>query len=152
MEPLMSPAKVYIHIKKGSRRRKIHMELRDEIGNEAGKVWNTISRMENASFNRLRSETELNNDEIYRAIGWLAREDKIGREGRNYQPEHTNLTPEIGGNAGRIYDLLKDNDRLTVNDLIQRGEMKRKDVWSAVGWLAREDKIYMDDTGRFTLR
>jgi hypothetical protein len=128
------------------------MNLKDEIGNNAGKVWSTISKINNASFTKLRAETDLKDNEMYEAIGWLAREDKIKREGRIYQLDSTNLTPEIGGNAGKIYKILQEKKELTLNDLMKSGKMNKKEVWTAIGWLVKEDKVASDESGRFTLK
>lgn len=128
------------------------MDLKEKIGNEAGAVWNAILASDQASFTKIRNETQLKNNEVYEAIGWLAREDKVKREGRRYKLDSTNLTPEIGENAGKIYDALHENNQLTMNDLLKSGRINRKNVWTAIGWLAREDKLEMDEMGRLKLK
>ena len=49
------------------------------IGENAGIVWRFLnaSSSEKFSFEQLKKGTKLKNDELYAAIGWLARENKI---------------------------------------------------------------------------
>lgn len=128
------------------------MELKEEIGINAGRLWNTISRVNKASFTKLRSESDLGNNQVYEAIGWLAREDKISKEGRDYVLKSTNLTFEVGTNAGKIYDLIKENNNLSLKDLVERSDMRKKDILTAIGWLSKENKLEQDENGRFTIR
>lgn len=47
----------------------------------------------------------------------------------------------IGTNAGIIWNLLSDKQRWTAELLSKETGLSKKDVYSAIGWLAREDKI-----------
>ena len=49
----------------------------DEIGENAGKIWNAISNGEKKSLAVIKKETKLTEKEIYAAIGWLGREGKL---------------------------------------------------------------------------
>ncbi len=51
-----------------------------EIGVNAGIVWNLLSDNAKWSFAKLKKASGLNDKELATAIGWLAREDKIGFE------------------------------------------------------------------------
>ena len=53
-----------------------NMEKR-HIGINAGKIWNLLSNKQSWTAKQLSEETGLSKREIYTAIGWLAREDKI---------------------------------------------------------------------------
>lgn len=59
--------------------------MNDEIGDAAGQIWSYLESVEKASATKLVSETQLKANEVQRAIGWLAREEKvvIEREGRS---------------------------------------------------------------------
>ena len=47
-----------------------------KIGENAGLIWNALQ--EGAlTFKALRKATKLKNDELYLALGWLARENKL---------------------------------------------------------------------------
>lgn len=47
------------------------------IGEYAGIVWRMLESKGSLSFEELQNETDLDLPEIFAAIGWLAREDKI---------------------------------------------------------------------------
>ena len=47
------------------------------IGSTAGSIWSYLSKNETASITKLANDTGLGKNEIQRALGWLAREDKI---------------------------------------------------------------------------
>ncbi len=47
------------------------------IGKNAGIIWNLLSNKEKWDIKKLKKETGLPEKDIYAAIGWLARENKI---------------------------------------------------------------------------
>jgi DNA-binding transcriptional ArsR family regulator len=55
------------------------------IGAAAGKVWNFLKESGQASATKICDATELDRNEVQRAIGWLAREGKLDveRKGKN---------------------------------------------------------------------
>ena len=54
----------------------------------------------------LMKKTKLKDDEFYAAIGWLARENKICKDGTTYKLGETNLTDKIGGDASKIWTVI----------------------------------------------
>ncbi len=50
------------------------------IGTAAGKIWEYLNENGEASVNKIIKETGLNRNEVQRAIGWLAKEDKLDFE------------------------------------------------------------------------
>ena len=50
--------------------------MKDKIGTNAGLVWNALL-VGNLDIKALKKATKLNDKDIYAALGWLAREDKI---------------------------------------------------------------------------
>lgn len=58
------------------------------------------------------------------------------------------LTPTIGENAGRIWQLLEGNGGMSPSAIAKQLELKASDVDRAVGWLAREDKIQFEKAGK----
>ena len=52
----------------------------EEIGHAAGAVWEALRKSERASIAELRKTTGLSADQVNRAIGWLAREQKLQTE------------------------------------------------------------------------
>ena len=51
--------------------------ITNEIGNNAGKIWNLLDEQGEHSVNELKKKLKLKVPEFYMAIGWLAREGKI---------------------------------------------------------------------------
>ncbi len=47
------------------------------IGDAAGKVWEYLDQNGPSSVSKVATETGLNKTDIQRAIGWLAKEDKL---------------------------------------------------------------------------
>ncbi len=56
------------------------MSLSTSIGNSAGKVWKFLDTNGASSVNKIANGTGLNKNDVQRAIGWLAREQKISIE------------------------------------------------------------------------
>lgn len=52
----------------------------NSIGEAAGIVWNFLDQNGAASVNKVCTETGLSKNDIQRAIGWLAKEDKLAFE------------------------------------------------------------------------
>lgn len=52
------------------------------------------------------------------------------------------FTFSIGENAGILWRILEDNTELTVSQMKDLTGLKTADVYAAVGWLAREGKIF----------
>ncbi len=48
-----------------------------EIGDAAGKVWQFLDTNGPSSVTKITNETGLSKNDIQRAIGWLAKEDKL---------------------------------------------------------------------------
>ena len=96
-----------------------------EVGLNAGKIWDVLNMNGPLTNNQLIEKTSLTKNEISAAVGWLARENKIRKDGDVFNLGETNLTDEIGVNAGKIWNLLESNNNF----------------FSALGWLAREGKI-----------
>ena len=55
------------------------------IGAAAGKVWEYLSNNGPSSVTKITNETKIDSKDVQRAIGWLAKEDKLVIEvkGRN---------------------------------------------------------------------
>lgn len=48
-----------------------------EIGAAAGKIWTYLDKNGLSSVTKITTETGLGKNEVQRAIGWLAKEDKL---------------------------------------------------------------------------
>lgn len=49
----------------------------DTIGTNAGSVWNALNEADALGLKQIKKITKLKDKELYAAIGWLAREDKL---------------------------------------------------------------------------
>lgn len=115
--------------------------LIDEFGWNAGKVWKTLSIKGPLKEEALRQTTKLNGDELWTAIGWLAREGKICRENNMYKLGQTNLTPKIGTDAGKVWNTVAKQGEVDISTIAKLTQISEVDAYQALGWLAREDKV-----------
>jgi len=51
--------------------------MKEKIGNDAGLIWQVLDVQGIKSLKELKKAAKLNDKEIYAAIGWLAREEKL---------------------------------------------------------------------------
>lgn len=51
------------------------------------------------------------------------------------------ITNVIGTNAGKIWNLLDESGKLSVKEIKAKLNLTEKEVYLALGWLAREDKL-----------
>jgi len=112
-----------------------------QFGRNAGKVWNILHDNNLLTDVELKNLTSLREYELYIAIGWLAKENKIRRDGEYFRLDDTNLGSEIGENAGTIWKILSNEGDIDIQSLLNRLQINERDVYSAIGWLARENKI-----------
>jgi predicted ArsR family transcriptional regulator len=57
-------------------------------------------------------------------------------------------TEQIGETAGRIWHALSEAGPLSITKLVKIVGVPRDTVMQGLGWLAREDKIEIDETSR----
>ena len=93
------------------------------------------------SESQLMEFTSLRTYEFYVAVGWLARENKIVKDNSLYRLDETNLTFEIGENAGKLWNVLLTQRDAGIPYISKLTQMKVSDAYCAIGWLARENKI-----------
>lgn len=53
-------------------------------------------------------------------------------------------TDTIGQGAGLVWNALNDADAMGIKQLKKVTKLKEKEIFAAIGWLAREDKINID--------
>lgn len=51
--------------------------MSETIGEAAGKIWQFLNTNGEASATKIATETGLGKNDVQRAIGWLAKEDKL---------------------------------------------------------------------------
>ena len=115
--------------------------LNEKFGRNAGKVWVALNTKGPLNETSLIKNTKLSENALYAAIGWLARENKIYKDGNLYKLGQTNLTNKIGLNAGKVWSTLLSEKEVDVSSISKNTQINLKDAYSALGWLAREDKV-----------
>lgn len=113
----------------------------NSFGRNAGKIWTTLNGYGSLSKNILVKKTRLKENDFYAGVGWLARENKICKNGSKYELRETNLTGKIGVDAGKVWNALYSWGDIDVSTIAKIAQIERRDVYSALGWLARENKI-----------
>jgi len=58
------------------------------------------------------------------------------------------LVAEIGDTAGEVWKMLVDNGPMSLTKLVKAIGRPRDMVMQAIGWLAREDKIWIEEEKR----
>jgi len=111
------------------------------FGVNAGKIWVTLSTLGPQDQTSLIKKTKLSNNDFHAAIGWLARENKVYRDGSYYKLGETNLTNKIGEDAGKIWRTLNSHGEVNISSIAKITKINIVDAYSALGWLARENKI-----------
>ncbi|MBN2599406.1 MAG: winged helix-turn-helix domain-containing protein [Candidatus Thermoplasmatota archaeon] len=115
--------------------------LIDEFGWNAGKIWKTLNTKGPLKEEALRQRTKLKDDELWTAIGWLAREGKICREHNMYKLGQTNLTTKIGSDAGKVWNTVAKQGEVDISTIAKLSQITEVDAYQALGWLARENKV-----------
>jgi hypothetical protein len=116
-------------------------EIVSLFGDPAGTIWQILHDRGPLSELELLTLTHLTEPQLYTAIGWLARENKIRKENNTYMLGETNLGPFIGKDAGKIWQTLEIWGEIDVLSLSRLSRIIEHDVFTAVGWLAREGKV-----------
>jgi len=63
----------------------------------------------------------------------------------------SNETMMIGRNAGLVWKALNSNGPATIASLKKSQNLSEVEVQRAIGWLAREDKVFFDQKGKSVL-
>ena len=119
----------------------------------AGKIWNALNHKGPLNKKKIIETTKLNKKDFYIGLGWLARENKIFRENKNqYKLDNTNLTIEIGKIAGRIWKIIDIWDEVDITSIKKLSGVDENQIYSGIGWLAREDKLELNEEQKFRLK
>jgi len=116
-------------------------EIIKSFGYNAGKIYEILTNEGPQVQTKLLKKSGLTENEFYWAVGWLARENKICKDKRTYKIGSTNLTEEIGDNAGKVWNTLSTRSDIDVSAICRQINIEKKDCYCALGWLSREGKI-----------
>lgn len=117
------------------------MDIIGSFEQNVGKVWKVLDSKGPITENKLMRGTGLKNNMFHSAVGWLARENKICKEDTIYKLGETNLISKIGKDAGKVWRVLDTWGEVDAISISKLARIVEKDMFSAVGWLAREGKI-----------
>jgi hypothetical protein len=124
-----------------------------KLAESAGKIWSILNEKGCLEKENILELANLNDQDFHAGIGWLARENKVSKQDENcFKLDNTNLNTEIGAHAGKVWKILDiwgDVDFITIKRL---SDLEEDQLHSAIGWLAREDKIKFDENKRFNLK
>ena len=128
-------------------------DITTQYGESAGKIWTTLNEEGCIKKKKLLKLTQLEEDNFHSGIGWLAKENKIYKEENDlYKLDSTNLEYEIGAYAGKVWKILDiwgDADFTTIKRL---SDLSDNEVHAALGWLAKENKICIDEKQKYNLK
>ena len=128
-------------------------DLTTKFGQNAGEIWKLLNEKGPLTKKEIQESTKQNDDDFFVGVGWLAREDKISLdENNNYKLSNTNLTSKIGRTAGRIWRILDIWEEADISTMRRLSEIEESQIQSALGWLARENKICMNNKQKFNLK
>ena len=115
----------------------------NSVGEFAGKIWTTLHAKGALSKNKIIEKTGLSEPEFYSAVGWLARENKISQDVDTeiYCLGTTNVSSSIGTTAGLIWQVIEMWGEVDLQSIIRLTHSNKRDVFCALGWLMREEKI-----------
>lgn len=129
-------------------------KISTKFGTNAGKIYNTLNNHGTLSSDEIVQVTKMNKNDFYAGLGWLARENKISAEKEDFfkLDNSTNLTKKIGTNAGRIWRIIDIWEEADITTIKRLSDLDDDEVHSALGWLAREEKIHLDEKNKFVLK
>jgi hypothetical protein len=117
------------------------VNVENSYGKNAGRIWKTLQENGPQEDNDLLKKTRLKDEDFFAALGWLARENKITKENNWYKLGETNLTWKIGSDAGKVWRVLDTWGEVDIESISRLARINEFEVFTAVGWLAREGKI-----------
>ena len=129
-------------------------DITTKFGTNAGKIYEILNEKGKLQKEKIINLTSLNDKDLHSAIGWLARENKISEENENQYKldSHTNLVPKIGSYAGRVYKIIDIWEEVDLTTIKRLSDLDDDEIYEALGWLAREDKIVIDKEQKLKLK
>jgi len=128
-------------------------EITTKFGENAGKLWGILNQNGCLKKDDILEVTKLSEKDFFSAVGWLARENKVSRDiDECFKLDNTNIGHEIGTHAGRVWKILDIWEDVDLDSIKKLADLDDTQIHSALGWLAREDKITVDEKNRFKLK
>jgi len=126
--------------------------LEQYFAENAGKIWEALYNYGALSEKKLVKVTKLKHQDISSGIGWLARENKICKDHQGYyRLGETNLTLKIGNDAGRLWKIMDIWGEVNFPTMKRLADIDDVEIYAALGWLARENKVNINENQMFNL-
>lgn len=126
-------------------------DITTDFGHNAGIIWDILNKKGVLKKDILLNETTIGESNFHAAIGWLARENKISCNDNYFRLEQTNLESEISNYAGLVWNILDTWGNIDFESIKKLSHLDDNQVYSALGWLAREGKIKANDINDLAL-
>lgn len=127
-----------------------HDPVAKEIGLAAGVIWRKLEERGGSAQTTLHEGIAIGSPLFEWAIGWLAREEQIMI---SMEKEPLATQEQIGSAAGVIWHALESKGELSQTDLREQVGVSPPIFDWAIGWLAREHKVVINQTkGYFVIR
>ena len=127
-------------------------ELASKSGSSAGKIWSALNEKGCLDKDDLIATTKLSENDLYNGVGWLAKENKIAIKDDYFLLENSNLESEIGNHAGMIWKIIDVWGDIDLESIKRLSNLNDQQIYSALGWLAREEKISVNKNNRIILQ
>ena len=111
------------------------------LGKYVGEVWTFLDSNGPQTEQNILAKTNLKTNELCFAVGWLSKENKISKDDTTYKLGETNLKSKIGKDAGHVWKILDMWGEVDLESISRLAKIEESDVFCAVGWLAREEKL-----------
>ena len=129
------------------------VNITTKFGESAGMIWITLNEKGPLKKEEIQDITHLNKENLHAGLGWLARENKVFKENNNsYKLDNTNLESEIGSKAGRLWRIMDIWGEVDFDTIKRLSDLDEEQIHLALGWLAREDKICIDEKQKYSLK
>jgi hypothetical protein len=124
-----------------------------KCGENSGKIWIILNKHGCLKKEKILEHTKLIDLDFHAGVGWLARENKIIKdEEQCYKLGSSNLDVDIGTKAGRVWKILDIWGEADYTSIKRLSDLNDQEIHTALGWLAREDKIDIDQKQKFKLK
>ena len=117
------------------------VKITNTYGKNAGKIWHVLNKHGTLTPTQLMKKTGLTREDLYTALGWLAKENKIIFDDNNFSLGDYNWNTTIGPNAGKVWDVVETCEEIDTKYIPKLADISDIDFYYAIGWLAKEGKI-----------
>ena len=128
-------------------------DLEESFGKNAGKIWEILNKNNQLSKENILKKTKLREIDFYTGLGWLAKENKVFKLNEDeFKLGFSNLDEKIGTNAGKVWKVMDIWGEVDISTISRLAYIDKQDVYAALGWLAREDKICNNENDKYNLK